>query len=391
MTGGRRGAMLEGKNILCVTQSFWHEPYRERHILMERLSSRNRVVWVNRYGRRREPLLPGSEQITENLSVYYPGCKFIPDRLIRGANDGRRLLQTRLYLKRIGFRPDLLWTHDPYSRRFVRHFGEQGAVTLYYCNDNFGQGKHRLEEARLARAADLVMVTSPNLYERLGGTEKTHLMMHGVEEFTPYDFPLRKRRLQRVGYVGTIRDCLDLELLREIARAGTCRLVLAGPVIEMDRLSRSQKEEWDDFLRSPDVDYLGPLPLKELRKNMAQLDLLLLPYDVRLKSEFSFPQKFFEYLSVGRPILATDFFAWPEELQKFVHVYRGGGKIGEALEAAWEGYSEERYREAVELAHGSTWGSRLEKISALVEEKMANRAGSPVNGAASPAGGVFSR
>lgn len=345
---------------------------------MERLSSRNRVVWINRYGRIGEPLLPGSEDITENLSVYYPGCKFIPDRLIRGPNDGRRLLQTRLYLKKIGFSPDVVWTHDPHSRRFVRYFGERGAVTLYYCNDIFGEGKHRLEEARIARAVDLVLVTSPNLYERLAYTGKTHLMMHGVEEFTAYDFPYRRGRLERVGYVGTIRDCLDLKLLREIVRGGRCRLVMAGPVIEMDSLNRKQKEEWDEFLRSPDVDYLGPLPLRELRKNMAQLDLLLLPYDTGLRNVLSFPQKFFEYLSVGRPILATDFFDWPGELQRFVHVYREGENINEALEAAWEGYSEARYREAVALAHKNTWSSRLEQISSLIEEKLAAGVGGPV-------------
>ncbi len=361
-----------------MTQSFWHEPYRERHILMERLSKRNRIVWVNRYGRRREPLLPASEQITENLSVYYPGCKFIPDRLIRGPNDGRRLLQTRLYLKKMGFSPDVVWTHDPHSRRFVHHFGARGAVTLYYCNDNFGEGKHRLEEARLARAVDLVIVTSPNLYERLAYSGKAHLVMHGVEEFTPFDYPYGKGRLKKVGYVGTIRDCLDLDLLKEIARGGRFRLVMAGPVIEMDRLDQNEKREWDDFLHSPDVDYLGPLPLHELRKNMAQLDLLLLPYDVRFNSEFSFPQKFYEYLSVGRPIVATDFFAWPASLRKFVHVYRGGEAIDGVLEAAWQAYSEERYREAVELAHKNTWGMRLEQISALIEAKPAAGAGDAV-------------
>jgi glycosyltransferase involved in cell wall biosynthesis len=341
---------------------------------MERLSFHNRVVWVNRYGRKNEPLLPGSEQVTENLSFYYPGCKFIPDRLIRGPNDGRRLLQTRLYLKRIGFTPDIVWTHDPYSRRFIHHFGARGAVTLYYCNDIFGEGKHRLEEAKIARAVDLIMVTSPNLYQRLGYTGKAHLMMHGVDEFTRYDFPYRKEKLKTVGYVGTIRDCLDLELLREIARGGRYRLVMAGPVIEMDRFDRKQKEEWDDFLRSPAVDYLGPLPRQELRKNMAQLDLLLMPYDVSLKSELSFPQKFFEYLSVGRPILATDFFTWPESLQKFVHVYRSGENINDALESAWQAYNEEHYRAAIELAYGNTWGRRLGQISSLIEERLAARA-----------------
>ncbi len=376
--------MLEGKNILCVTQSFWHEPHRGRHILMKRLSARNRIVWVNRYGRKSEALLPASEVISENLSVYYPGCKFIPDRLIRGPNDGRRLLQTRRYLKKIGFKPDILWTHDPHSRRFVRHFGAGGAFTLYYCNDIFGEGKHRLEEERIARAVDLIMVTSPNLLERLGGSGKAHLVMHGVEGFTPYDYPYRKGELKKVGYVGTIRDCLDLKLLQQIARGGRCRLVMAGPVIEMDRLDRKERKEWDDFLHSPLVDYLGPLPPHELRKHMAQLDLLLMPYDVRLKSELSFPIKFFEYLSVGRPVLATDFFDWPAGMKRFIHLYRDGEDIQEALEAAWAAYDENYYRQAVGLAQSNTWERRIEQISTLIEEGLAAPASS--KGQSNPGG-----
>ena len=86
---------------------------------------------------------------------------------------------------------------------------EPGRRYLYYCNDIFGKAT-QVEEAKIARAVDLIMVTSPNLYQRLGYTGKAHLMMHGVEEFTRYDFPFRKEKLKTVGYVGTIRDCLDL-------------------------------------------------------------------------------------------------------------------------------------------------------------------------------------
>ena len=360
--------MLKGKNILCVTQSFWHEPYRERHILMDRLSAANRVVWVNRYGRRREPLLPAAEKVKEGLTVYYPGSKIIPDRLVRGPNDGRRLWQIRHFLRKIGFMPDLVWTHDPYSRRFTRHFGERGAVTLYYCNDIFGEGRCRAEEARLASAVDLIFATSPNLCRRLSPCGKVHLALHGVEEFTPFDIPYRKKKLETVGYVGTIRDCLDLHLLKEITASGRFRLLLAGPVIEMDRLSDNRKREWVDFLGAPGVDYRGPLQLTETRRVMAEADLLLMPYDVRLKSELSFPQKYFEYLSVGRPVVSTDFFAWPAEYARFIYTCRAGQPIGDACRAAFDAYTPELYREAVELAARSTWGARLERISALVEE-----------------------
>ncbi len=360
--------MPAGKSILCVTQSFWHEPYRERHILMDRLSRDNQVVWINRFGRKQDPLLPASEQVKEGLSVYYPGCKFIPDRLFRGPNDGRRLWQTRRFLQKIGFEPDLVWTHDPYSRRFIRYFSERGAVTLYYCNDIFGEGKHRAEEARLASAVDLVFATSPNLYRRLSPCGKVHLALHGVEEFTPFDVPYRKNRLETVGYVGTIRDCLDLDLLKEITDAGRFRLILGGPVIEMDRLNRSRKQEWADFLRSPGVDYRGPLALNETRQVMAEADVLLMPYDVRLKSELSFPQKYFEYLSVGRPIVCTDFFAWPEEYARFLNIYRAGESIVGFIETAFNTHTPELYRAAVELASRSTWEQRLERISCLIEE-----------------------
>lgn len=356
-----------------MTQSFWDEPYRERHILMDRLSQHNRVVWINRFGRKREPLLPWRKKVKENLLVYYPGCKFIPDRLARLANDRRRLLQARIFLKRVDFLPDVVWTHDPYSIAFVEYYRRRGAITLYYCNDVFGEGKHRLVESRLARAVDLVLATSPNLYDRLIPYGETHLALHGVAEFEKGDFPYRKGRLETVGYVGTIRDCLDLELLKEIVRAGRYRLVMAGPVIEMDRLNEREKQDWHDFLHSPAVEYLGPLPLDRLRPVMARLDVLLMPYDVRFKGELSFPQKYFEYLSVGRPIVSTDFFTWPREYGRFVHVCRPGEDINKAVEQAFDSYTETLYREAVDLAHRSTWSRRLEQISSLIESKMAEQ------------------
>jgi glycosyltransferase involved in cell wall biosynthesis len=364
--------VLQNRKILCVTQSFWDEPYREKHILMDRLSRENRVIWVNRFGRLGETLLPWSKAESANLTVYYPGCKFIPDRLSRGLNDQRRLLQVTAFLAKNNFQPDLVWIHDHYARRFAAYFKERGATVLYFCNDNFGGGRHLNEEARLAQIVDLIVVTSPNLYSRFRHTGKAFLALHGVDEFIPGDFPFRKEKVKTIGYVGTIRYVLDLDLLRAVAGSGKYRLVMAGPVVEMSRLSRKEREAWRLFLNSPAVDYLGPLERDRIRPVMASMDVLLMPYDTKYNSEYSFPQKCFEYLSVGRPVVCTDFFPWPARFKKFFTVYRQGDAVDRAIEEAYAAYTEDLYREAVHFARANTWGARLQEIGLLLEKKIEN-------------------
>ena len=144
--------------------------------MIEQLSRWNEVIWVNPFGSLTGSLLPRIYEAKEGLTMYHPGLNFIPLQSLKVINDWQRLLQIIMYLIDREFVPDLVWIDDPFARRFATYYRKRGALTLYFGDDRVMDEPTRLERNRLAEAADMIIVSTPVLYERFEYTGKAHLV-----------------------------------------------------------------------------------------------------------------------------------------------------------------------------------------------------------------------
>lgn len=129
-----------------------------------------------------------------------------------------------------------------------------------------------------------------------------------VLEGDDYNVPYPKRTRDLV-YVGGITDGRGFDEMVAVAnrifeRTGE-RLTLVGPF---------QPPELEAAVRAaaPAVDYLGVLPPADARQVMAEAKVGLLLFQQSRAHERSMPNKLFEYMASGLPVVASNFAHWRE-------------------------------------------------------------------------------
>ena len=112
----------------------------------------------------------------------------------------------------------------------------------------------------------------------------------------------------RLGYVGTLEDRVDWELLDQVARdRPDVSLVLIG---EPQKPRKAKLSGWQEArarcLERPNVYLLGWRPQEALAQYIAAFDVCLIPYLVNHPfNQVCSPTKIMDYMGSGRPIVST--------------------------------------------------------------------------------------
>lgn len=193
-------------------------------------------------------------------------------------------------------------------------------LVVYYAVDRLsesspGAAPLRPHEEAMLEEADLVLTTSEPLYavaariarrvERLPGGVRYEEFQRARElstEAPPAGFEAVTGPV--VGFVGSLREELDLELLRETARhTPDLTFILVGPILADVR----------SLAALPNVRLIGPVTHSEAMRYMVRFDVGILPYVRNEYTRFIMPMKLKEYLAAGLPVVATPLI----EMQRF--------------------------------------------------------------------------
>lgn len=153
-------------------------------------------------------------------------------------------------------------------------------------------------EQQLADKADVLVVTSDGLADAFQQGCKCHVIRNGCE-FERFNQAVRvKSRLNPIiGYVGAVSSWFDGRLLFEIAQARPdWQFDIYGATVDADIAA----------VRSlPNVNFFGEIPYESIPSAIAHFDVCVIPFKLNSLTLATNPVKVYEYLAVGRPVVAT--------------------------------------------------------------------------------------
>ncbi|GBC85876.1 Putative teichuronic acid biosynthesis glycosyltransferase TuaH [bacterium HR11] len=223
------------------------------------------------------------------------------------------------------------------------------------------------EEAGLARASDLVLVTSRRLLEDQGRWNRNCRLVPNACELDHFSVSLAPppptvAALRRpiIGYYGAISEWFDTDLVAEVARRRPdWSFLLVGSTFGADLKP----------LRGlPNVHLTGEQPYEVLPAYLHAFDVAVIPFRLNELTEATNPVKFYEYLSAGKPVVATplpELLAYAE--QGLVYIGRDARDWVEKIEQALREDGPERQEARRAFARQNTWAERWGRIRPAVE------------------------
>jgi len=380
--------MIEGFDIICISTSDWKSPWGSRQQIMTRLSEKNRVLFIE-YQASFLHLLKYPKQfcrifkphlinVNKNLMVYRPLLN-LPFRYYSTAinllNQRLLLLQLRYLIRQLKFTKILLWTFEPTACAIIGKVRE--GISIYHCIDFFKNEKNiairkkcieNMEEG-LCKSCNIVLVSTTRLLaDKIAFNKETHLVPSAVDEFffkidnlflsTPVLENLKKIKGVRIGFIGTLDDRIDLELIDFIANQHEdWAIILVGPV----------KNRGLGFLRKKNVYLPGYLNSSFIPSCISLFNICIIPYKVNEFTSGISPIKVFEYLSVGKPIVATELPSLRDlEIKNLLKIAKDKPEFVKQIESSLRNDGQEDKKIRIKFAKNNTWQHRVDSISEII-------------------------
>lgn len=309
------------------------------------------------------------------LPIYYnPAINALNQRLM--------LYYLRRLLTQLDWQLDVLWTYWPNTAYLVGRLGER--VAVYHCIDDFVAVGYPLTprsaisrmEAEQCRRVDLIFTRTDGLFkakQRLnadtyllpGGVDTSHFDLRQIGVARPDVVALAQ---PRVGFVGTIDDRLDVALLARCAQTfPKATFVFVGPV----KRHRVDIEPLENLMN---VHFLPSCTHAEVPAIMAAFDVCLIPYVLNdYTSELS-PIKLYEYLALGKSVVATDLPYLQREADYITIAQTTSEFVAAVQNALTISAPEAEQRRRRNAARKYSWNDQVDQVEQILQSVMMEKA-----------------
>jgi len=221
-------------------------------------------------------------------------------------------------------------------------------------------------EATILSQANIVFASSANLCESrkllnnntyyIPNTADFHHFNKSTYPATIVPTEVLKIAKPRLGYIGNINELIDIELLDEILNQNNnYSIILIGNINGKKKFKNSL--QFTKFLARPNVHYLGYKDYSKLPDYLKGIDICLLPFKNCEWMQNSFPNKIFQYMASGKPIVSTDFPAI-RSAAKFAYIASDKCQFIEYLKEALREYDPIKIQNRINYAKANSTEAR---------------------------------
>lgn len=384
---------LHGRGVVYFGNDWNAENRTSSHHIALRLARRMPVLYVDSPGMR-APTTSGRDlkrawrklaaalkppvQVREGL--WHCTVPQLPFRRIPGVDAFNRVFSrwaVRRALRKTGIERYLSWFVVPHPGFLAHRLGEEFCV--YYCIDDYAAHPGvdadligRRDEA-LSLDADQLFVAPPALLPiKQAINPTTTYAPHGVDldlflsaraPETPVAEGARGLSGPVIGYIGSLHEWIDIELIAWLAQARPqWSFLLVGHAAADVSALRAL----------PNVRLAGPQPYATLPTWAKAFDAAIIPYRMNRQVANANPLKLREYLATGKPVVST----YNPEIAKFsrwVRIAEDREGFLAALDQALAEDSDAAAQARVAAVAAQTWDRRVDDVLATVAQALARR------------------
>lgn len=321
--------------VIAMVPDAWTANWLGRHQTLPRLAKYFHVVWcAPAMGwRQREWWFRGGRQDGEangvaspGLTIYHPE-KWLPavgqPHFLACWTERQRLRRAQSILRTRGCQKIILYLWRPEYASALDLIDYD--LSCYHIADEYSLSEIEqpidAREAQLISRVDQMFMHSIAMLEKKGQLNPhTTFIPNGVDYHAFATSRSEPAELQsiphpRIGYVGRVKQRLDLALLIDLAqRHREWSFVLVGSQDGIgDHAALLQQ-----LTHMPNVYIVGSKSVSVLPAYTQHMDVCMLCYEVNGYTKFIYPLKLHEYLASGRPVVGSPI----RSLQDFAHIIR---------------------------------------------------------------------
>ena len=271
-----------------------------------------------------------------------------------------------------GIRDALLIADYPNWVNGMLYLKKQYGFTLVtdYMDDysGFDNAEERfIEEAcvKLLRESDMVAASSSYLGEIAKKYNENVQIIRNGTEFTHFyqAYGESSGEKKTIGYYGAIAHWFDFEKIEYLSeRFPETDIVLIGSVTDGEARLKKLKN----------VRLLGEKPYSELPQYLRGFDVCLIPFDASTSLiQATNPVKFYEYLSAGKKVVATEIPELEPFKDRYVYLANDNRTFGDYVEACLKGEDTLADPQAcMEFAKENDWSVRVSQFSLAAERQF---------------------
>jgi len=267
---------------------------------------------------------------------------------------------------------DVLWIGNPgIQNEWIGKMHEK--FVIYDCVDDFYKHWGGNEDL-LTKKADVIVTTCKLLYDRKKkqkGDEDVHLIPNGfADSFYDVSNPPELDDMKQfegkkvIGYAGALANWFDYDLLFNLAGLfKNFEFVLIGAEFHDMPLGIKNGEY-------KNIHWLGLKSHDKLKYYIDRFDVCIIPFKRNEITEATDPVKLYEYLAVGKPVVAKDLRTIREVFIGNAYLADGYEEFAEKIQKALIKTSEEDIKERREFVKPFTWVERAKEAIRIIDRYL---------------------
>jgi teichuronic acid biosynthesis glycosyltransferase TuaH len=250
-------------------------------------------------------------------------------------------------------------------------------INIYYCYDSIDEHRNgprgKIYETEYVKNIDGVIVTSDNLAYQLTPINPNVFVVKNGVDFKMFcevvKGHIKSLNPKVVCYTGSIDQRFETEMVEYcITKAPDYEFIFVGPV--RNKVAAETLSKYNNVKIKP------PVPPEEIPLIMFKSHVGIIPYTRTLANKNVYPLKINEYLSVGTPVVMTDF-AQLNEFDELISVASNNEQFFNKIIYEIDSDTPEKQQFRLAFAAKNSWENRAElfsdAIQSMLEKKYNNQ------------------